>query len=109
MDFFRAVVGLFDLRFDEVFDSLGLAGRAGINELLLLHVNHVLSVGREMMAEMILKHEKLLLKEVLRSNSLLSLYRLLPHSHELPLLELLEEVELLNVIVRVPLNQPLAE
>lgn len=34
---------------------------------------------------------------------------LLPHAHELPSLELLEEGQLLDVVVGVALNQPLAK
>ena len=33
----------------------------------------------------------------------------LPHAHELPALELLEEAEILDVVVRVTLDEPLAE
>jgi hypothetical protein len=33
----------------------------------------------------------------------------LPHSHELPFLEFLEEIFLLDVVVRVSLDQPLAK
>ena len=34
---------------------------------------------------------------------------LLPHSHELPSFEFLEERKLLDVVVRVSLNQPLSK
>ena len=58
-------------------------------------------------AEVILEHEKLLLERVLGFHSVLMLDGLLPHSHELPFFELLEEVLLLDMIVRVSLDQPL--
>jgi hypothetical protein len=58
--------------------------------------------------EVVLEHEELLLEGVLGLHPILVLDRLLPHPHELPLLELLEERELLDVVVGVALNQPLA-
>ena len=59
--------------------------------------------------EMWLKHEELFLQRILCFHSVLVLDRLLPHSHELPLLELLEKVQLFDVIIGVSLNQPLSE
>jgi hypothetical protein len=50
-------------------------------------------------AEVILKHEELLLKRVLGLHPVLMLDGLLPHSHELPFLELLEEVLFLDMII----------
>lgn len=34
---------------------------------------------------------------------------LLPHAHELPFLELLEKTQLLDVVIRVALDEPLAQ
>ena len=58
---------------------------------------------------MILEHKKLLLEGVLSLHSVLVLDGLLPHSHELPLLELFEEVLFFDVVVRVSFDQPLSE
>jgi len=84
---------------DEISELLGFTSRAWINEFLIFHIDHVLSVGRKMAAEMVLKHEEFLFQEVLGSDSLLSLDGLFPHPHELPLLEFLEEIKLLDVVV----------
>jgi hypothetical protein len=64
---------------------------------------------REMSTKVILKHEEFLLERVLGLHPILMLDSLLPHSHELPFLELLEEAQLLNMVVRVTLNEPLTE
>jgi len=50
-------------------------------------------------AEVILEHEQFLLKGILSFHSVLMLDSLLPHSHELPFLELLEEILLLDVVI----------
>ena len=62
---------------------------------------------RQVLIEMWLKHEELFFQRILCFHSVLMLDRLLPHPHELPLLELLEEVQLFDVIVGVSLYQPL--
>jgi hypothetical protein len=53
----------------------------------------------KMSAEMILEHEKLLFKRVLGFHSILVFNGFLPHSHELPFFELLEEILFLDVII----------
>ena len=63
----------------------------------------------KMVTEVGLEHEKLLLKLILSLHSVLVLDGLLPHPHELPFLELLEKVLFFDVVVRVSLDQPLAE
>ena len=60
-------------------------------------------------AEVVLEHEEFLLELGLRLHSLLVLDGLLPHSHELPLLEFLEEIQFFDVVVRVSLDEPLAK
>jgi len=62
-----------------------------------------------MLAEEVLQDEEFLLKRVGRGRAVLLLDGLLPHAHKLPLFELTEERHLLNVVVRVALDQPLAE
>lgn len=58
-------------------------------------------------AEEVLQDEELLVEGVLGFGSVGLFDGLLPHAHELPLFELLEEAEFLDVIVRVTLDQPL--
>jgi len=62
-----------------------------------------------MLAEVRLEHEELLLEGVLGLDTELALDSLLPHAHELPLLELLEEVKLLDAVVGISLDEPLAQ
>jgi hypothetical protein len=62
-----------------------------------------------MSTEVGLEHEELLLEQILGAVSLLTLDSLLPHPHELPFFELLEEIELLDVIIGVSLNKPLTK
>ena len=63
----------------------------------------------QVLAEGVLEDEKLVIEMVLRRDTILVLYRLLPHSHELPFLELAEETVGFDVVVAVTLNQPLSE
>jgi hypothetical protein len=58
---------------------------------------------------MILQHEELLFEGVLSLHPVLVLDGFLPHAHELPSFKFLEKWQLLNMIVRVTLNQPLSE
>ena len=88
---------------------LGIHATAGIHETESLHIEHESSVLHEMHAEVILKHKQLLFEGVLSLHSVLVLNSLLPHAHELPSLELLEEGKLLDVVVRISLDEPLAE
>jgi hypothetical protein len=72
---------------------------APINEFLLLHLDHLLSVGSKMRAVKWLQDEEIFLKRVLGFHSCHLLDSFLPHSHKLPLFELLKEVQLFDVIV----------
>lgn len=58
-------------------------------------------------AEEVLQNEELFVEGVLGFGSVGLFDGLLPHAHELPFFELLEETEFLDVIVRVTLDQPL--
>jgi len=60
-------------------------------------------------AVVVLEHEQLVSQGVLGLHSVVVLYGFLPHSHELPLLELLEERQVLDVVVGVSLDEPLAQ
>jgi hypothetical protein len=62
-----------------------------------------------MHTEVVLQNEQLLFKRVLSLHSVLMLDGLLPHSHKLPSFEFLEEGKLLDVVVRVSLNEPLTK
>ena len=62
-----------------------------------------------MHTEIVLKHKEFLLEGVLRLHSILVLDGLLPHAHKLPSLELLEEGKLLNMIVGITFDKPLAQ
>jgi hypothetical protein len=62
-----------------------------------------------MLAEVRLEHEQLFFERILSFHPILVLDRLLPHSHELPFLKLLEEILFLDVIVRISFNQPLTK
>lgn len=59
--------------------------------------------------EIILKHKELFLEGVLSLHPVLVLDGLLPHAHKLPSLELLEEGKLLNMIVGITFDKPLAQ
>lgn len=60
-------------------------------------------------AEVILQHKQLFLEGILSLHSVLVLNSLFPHTHELPALELFEKRQLLNVVVRITLDQPLSQ
>ena len=92
----------------KLLDSLGIRSSKGVDESLLLHVDHIPSVTKQVGREVVLKDEQLLFESVLGLHSVLVLDGFLPHSHELPFLEFLEEVEFLDVVVGVSLDQPLA-
>jgi hypothetical protein len=66
-------------------------------------------MSKQVSTEVIFKNEELLVKRVLGCATILLFDHLLPHTHELPFLELLEEAQLLNMVVRVTLNEPLTE
>jgi hypothetical protein len=62
-----------------------------------------------MSTEVVFQDKQLLVKRILGGRSVLLLDHLFPHSHELPLLELLEEAQFFYMVVTVTLDQPLAE
>ena len=63
----------------------------------------------QVLAEVLLQNEEVLVEQVQSLHFVLLLYPALPQAHELPLVELLEEGEVLNVVVGVALDQPLAQ
>jgi len=75
-----------------VLNVFGITGKTWIDESFVFHVDHIFPMSSQVSAKMILKHEKLFFKLVLRLHSLLMFDGLLPHPHELPLLEFLEEI-----------------
>lgn len=89
-------------------DVLDVAA-ANVNEFKVLHLYHEASVDCEVVLKVGLQHEELFLQCILCLHSVVMLDGLLPHAHELPLLKLLEEAKLLNVIIRIALNQPLPQ
>lgn len=109
MDLIRDGFGSVDLKVSKLLNGDDVTAWAGVDESLLLHFNHVESVLLKMDTKVILKYEKLLLKGILSFHSVLMLDGLLPHSHELPLLEFLEEVEFLDMVVGISLDKPLSE
>jgi len=82
---------------------------ADINELKMLHLNHVSAMDSEMILEMRLKHEKFFLQGVLGFVAVALLDGFLPHAHKLPLLKLLKEAKFLDVVVRITLDKPLSK
>jgi len=63
----------------------------------------------QVLAEEILENKKLFVKGVLGFGAIGLLDCLLPHTHKLPLLELLEKAELFDMVVRVTFNEPLTK
>jgi hypothetical protein len=107
---FPALVGpLLDLVFDlvtliilclrEFSEILGISVLAGVDESLFLHINHHSSMLLEMHREVVLQDEEFFFQGILSLHSVLVFDGFLPHSHELPLLEFLKEVKLLNVVI----------
>lgn len=74
-----------------------------------LHINHITAMSSQMVLKVRLKHKQLFFKSVLCFHAVVELYSFFPHTHELPLLELFEEVEFLNMVVGIALNQPLTK
>ena len=109
LDLIRDSLGSFVLVVSKFLNGHDITVWASVYESRLLHFNHVESVLLKMDTEVILKHEKLLLEGILSLHSILMLDGLLPHSHELPLLEFLEEVEFLDMVVRISFDEPLTE
>ena len=73
------------------------------------HLDHLGSMLEEMRSEVLLQDEQILLQLVLNIVSVGLLDTLFPHAHEFPRLELLEEGEVLDMVVGVSLDEPLAE
>ena len=63
----------------------------------------------KMLSEVVLEDEQVLIESIEGLHLVLLLDDFLPHAHELPALELLEEGKVLDVIVRVTLDEPLAQ
>ena len=94
----------------EIFKVCTLhGGLLNVNEPHLLHLHAICAVDQQPWAEYVIEHEKLLLEHPARLCALVGYNVLPPHPKELPPLELLEEAQLLNVVVRVPLNQPVPQ
>ena len=83
----------------ELRDLPWLSTVAGVNKVLLGHVEHELPVLEEVGPEVLLEDEEVLNELVLDIVSVGLLDALLPHAHELPRSELLEEGEVLDVVV----------
>ena len=97
------------LGLEEVVYILVLSSLARIHESVAAHVEHELAMLEQVLAEVVPQDEELLVKGVYRLHLVVQLDLLLPHAHELPRLELLEEGEVLDVIVGVSFNEPLTE
>jgi len=87
------------LRLGEVVDVFVLGLLAGVHELVVGHRQHQLSVLEQVLSEVWLQHEKVLFKLIDSSNLVVLLDLFLPHAHEFPAFELLEEAEVFDVIV----------
>ena len=110
LDLFLSLCSLFFLGIRELPNSFDVTSAAQIHKLTTsLHVQHQLAMLEKMGPEMFLKNEQFLVEQILGFGSVLLLDLFLPHAHELPLFELFEKAELLDVVVRVPFNQPLAQ
>lgn len=97
------------LLFGKLLNGVGVGRQTTVDEFALLHANHELSVLGQVSAVVVLEHEEFVSQGVLSLHSVVVLDGLLPHPHKLPLLELLEEWQVFNVVVGVSLDQPLAE
>ena len=93
----------------ELVNLLDVSSLAGVYEAESGHLKHELTMLEEMLAEVVLQDEQVLIKVVVGLHLVLLLDDFLPHAHELPALELLEEGEVLDVVVRVTLDKPLAQ
>jgi hypothetical protein len=60
-------------------------------------------------SEVVIQDEEVLFEVVHGFHTVLVLYGLFPHAHELPLLELLEELVSLDVVVRITFDEPLSK
>jgi len=101
---------LFFLGVGELLDRLDVTGSAQINKLERgLHLHHQASVLAEVVPEKGLQDEELFVEKVLGPGAILLFDLLLPHSHELPLFELLEEAQFFYVVVGITFDQPLTQ
>lgn len=95
---------------NKLLDGLDVASLTNVDELeIVLHLDHKTAVLEQVGREVLLQNEKFVVELVLSTRAIGLLDDLLPHAHELPLLELLEEGELPDTVVGVALDQPLAE
>ena len=93
--------------FGKIFDALCFEITRDVYESELLHLIAVGPVEEEVLGEYGVEDEELVLELSGSLSASLHLNGLLPHAKELPALKLLEERKLLDVIIRVTLNQPL--
>ena len=63
----------------------------------------------EAISEFILQYEQIFAELIISLHLVLRLYRFLPHTHEFPRFELLEESEVLYVVVGIAFDEPLAK
>lgn len=83
---------------------------ASVNEAdLVAHVEHELTMLHQVNSEVVVQDEEVLFEVVHGFHTVLVLYGLFPHAHELPLLELLEELVSLDVVVRITFDEPLSK
>jgi hypothetical protein len=89
-------------------NRLDISSLADINKLeRVLHLNHQRAMLEKMRSEEVLQDEQFLIQRVLGFGPVRLLNSLFPHSHKLPLFELLKEAQFLYMVVGVTLNQPL--
>jgi hypothetical protein len=106
------LLGLLDhvhLGGSELVNVLGVSRAADIDEADLTHLEHESSVLHQVATESILQDKQLLFKLVLSLDTVLVLNGFLPHTHELPLVELTKESVSLDMVIRVSFNQPLTQ
>ena len=83
----------------KLIDILSLTGTALVHKTDRAHLQHKLTMLHQVLAEGVLEDEKLVIEMVLCGDTVLVLYGLLPHAHELPFLELAEETVGLDVVI----------
>ena len=92
----------------ELVDFLLFGRLACVDESLLTHLEHELTMLEQVFTEVLLQNEQVLVQRIKSPNLVLLLYSALPQAHEFPLFELLEEGKVFDVVVRVTLDKPLA-
>lgn len=93
----------------KIVKTLGFLSLAFVDKSQRLHFDHDSSMFLKMCAEVVLKDEELLFEGGLSLVAVILLDSFLPHAHEFPFFELTEEVQLLDMVKRVTLDQPLTE